>query len=232
MQKIFEKAQQKNPSASDEKQAENNLNDDANDYTGYYKNKTFKDTNYDKYYNTPVKDKYSKESIPTLHPTIREDTKAALNEIYEKYGIILRITKENAYRSDEDQAKLYAIGRSGPNDKRLTVTDAPPGRSNHNYALAFDVYAVTAKGQYVKLTTEEYENKIVSIMKKYNFEWGGKFTKVDPPHFERIIKKFNSYTKYMDYLENKNKINETDGKYIIIDQKAPRIIFPFFYLFY
>lgn len=42
-------------------------------------------------------------------------------------------------RSNEEQAALYAIGRTAPGEH---VTDAPPGRSAHNYGLAIDVVPI------------------------------------------------------------------------------------------
>lgn len=49
-------------------------------------------------------------------------------------GIDLLVTC--TLRSNDEQAALYAQGRTTPGH---IVTDAPPGRSAHNYGLALDV---------------------------------------------------------------------------------------------
>jgi len=61
------------------------------------------------------------------------------------YGLTVDLT--SGYRSNQEQAALYAKGRtpaeiSAQTRKRGTggsVTDAPPGYSAHNYGLAVDV---------------------------------------------------------------------------------------------
>lgn len=59
----------------------------------------------------------------------------------------LRGTITSGFRSLEEQAKLYAIGRTpaeiagrvSKQGKGGSVTDAPPGTSAHNYGLAVDI---------------------------------------------------------------------------------------------
>jgi peptidoglycan LD-endopeptidase CwlK len=52
-------------------------------------------------------------------------------------GIDLIVTCTS--RTNEEQAALYAQGRTAPGKK---VTDAPPGQSAHNYGLAIDIVPV------------------------------------------------------------------------------------------
>lgn len=75
---------------------------------------------------------------------------------------------------------LYAQGRTAPG---CIVTNAPAGRSFHNYFLAVDFDMVTnGKDDYA---VGPHWMEIVSIMKKHGFEWGGDWNSIkDNPHFE------------------------------------------------
>jgi len=92
----------------------------------------------------------------------------------------VRIT--NAFRSWDEQDKLYAQGRTIPGS---IVTNAKGGDSYHNWGLAFDA--------------SPYENgRISNDIKKYKrmgqlgqqvgLEWGGNFISiVDLPHFQYTL---------------------------------------------
>lgn len=99
--------------------------------------------------------------LDSLHPSIRVLARELLRRRPE-----LRIV--SGYRSMEEQERLYAQGRTAPGE---IVTNAKPGRSWHNYALAFDV---TPPSDAAGREGERLELK-----------WGGTFrTFDDPNHFE------------------------------------------------
>jgi peptidoglycan L-alanyl-D-glutamate endopeptidase CwlK len=120
-------------------------------------------------------DYWTNKRIQDLHPSIRERATAFINEAEAK-GINLRLT--DGYRTFEQQAELYAKGRTKPGG---IVTNAQPGESYHNYGLALDVVPIQdGQPQY---DTEKWPT-IAEIGKKYGFKWGGDFKSLDDkPHF-------------------------------------------------
>lgn len=99
--------------------------------------------------------------LDSLHPSIRVLARELLRRRPE-----LRVV--SGYRSIEEQERLYRQGREDPGP---VVTNARPGRSWHNYALAFDVTPPSdAAGR-------EGE--------RLGLKWGGSFRSFDDPnHFE------------------------------------------------
>lgn len=77
----------------------------------------------------------NRRKVTTLHPLVQLKVGEYLAICEEQLGILMLVT--DAYRSLEEQAKLYAIGRSRPGRK---VTWVKPGGSFHNFGLASDVY--------------------------------------------------------------------------------------------
>jgi len=83
-------------------------------------------------------------------------------------------------RTNAEQAKLYAQGRTAPGKK---VTNAGPGNSIHNYRLAWDLCPIINN----KLVWGRIDlfNKLGAIAKKLGITWGGTFRSiVDKPHFQ------------------------------------------------
>ncbi len=94
-------------------------------------------------------------------------------------GIELIVTQ--AYRSMDEQAHLYAQGRTiaGP-----IVTNAPPGSSWHEFRKAFDV-AILKDGRATWPNDVALWQRIGNIGKQIGLDWGGDFhTIIDRPHFE------------------------------------------------
>lgn len=75
----------------------------------------------------------SSRSLDDLRPELRPQVDAFLAAC-EAAGVDVLVTC--TLRSDEEQAALYAQGRSAPGH---IVTDAPAGKSAHNFGLAIDV---------------------------------------------------------------------------------------------
>lgn len=66
--------------------------------------------------------------LSDAHPLLQEaflSAKTEFERIYPEYRVILTCT----HRSNQEQADLYAIGRTKPGRK---VTNAKPGQSKHN----------------------------------------------------------------------------------------------------
>jgi len=84
------------------------------------------------------------------------------------------------FRSNEEQAKLYAQGRTTPGAK---VTNAKPGQSKHNVfpSNAFDIAFIIAG----KLDwNPDLFKKFSDIVKPMGVKWGGDWRMKDLPHFE------------------------------------------------
>lgn len=87
------------------------------------------------------------------------------------------------HRSDEEQNRLYAQGRTfkGP-----IVTNAKSGESPHNYlpSFAFDIAFITM-GRKLSWDKKLFK-KFADIIKEIapSIEWGGNWRFVDVPHFE------------------------------------------------
>ena len=100
-----------------------------------------------------------------------------LIEIAQAEGIEILVT--STLRSFDEQAELFAIGRSKPGEK---VTNAEPGKSWHNFGLAFDVVPlVNGKAVF----DSPFWNRIGELGKQVGLTWGGDFQSFkDKPHFE------------------------------------------------
>lgn len=86
------------------------------------------------------------------------------------------------HRSNEEQTKLYAQGRTKPGKK---VTNAKAGQSNHNKypSPAFDIGFKKADGSID--WSEKLFSDFAVIAKANGLAWGGDWKHPDTPHFER-----------------------------------------------
>jgi hypothetical protein len=121
-------------------------------------------------------DATNEKRVSTLHPPFQALARAFLTEC-EKAGYRLRVTF--GHRSLDEQAKLYAQGRTAPGP---IVTNAKPGQSAHNYGSAIDVVFLTKDG---KADWNGPWKAIGAIGEQLGLVWGGNFkTIIDRPHFE------------------------------------------------
>lgn len=128
-----------------------------------------------------MKDPVSARRVSLLHPAVRDDFQAFVEEAEEGLGIILRVAQ--GLRTVEEQDGLYAQGRTKPGNK---VTNAKGGQSYHNYGLAIDVVPLINNGTALDWNFDY--KKLLPYAKKYNLVWGGNFkTIVDKPHFEKTF---------------------------------------------
>ena len=83
-------------------------------------------------------------------------------------------------RTYEEQAAIYAKGRTAPGPK---VSNARPGFSNHNFGIAVDVGLFLPDGRYLGDTP--FYRDIGKIVKEFpTLEWGGNWKFIDEPHIQ------------------------------------------------
>jgi peptidoglycan L-alanyl-D-glutamate endopeptidase CwlK len=134
-------------------------------------------------------------NLDGLHPYVKEKTEQLLknaNSRLKNYKMIIT----QAYRSTEEQNKLYAKGRTvAPIGKKYIVTNAKGGTSMHNFGLAIDFALVDPTGKKVVWDDKtDFDRdgqvdwmEVVAEAKKLGFAWGGDFkTFVDKPHLQML----------------------------------------------
>lgn len=128
-------------------------------------------------------DPASERRIATLLPATQEMARRILaiskGVWLPEAKIEVRLT--SGTRSYEEQARLYARGRTAPGNK---VTNARPGSSWHNFACAVDVGifvggAYSGKAQYYDDLARQVLND------EHPEEWGGRWVSIkDRPHYQ------------------------------------------------
>lgn len=115
---------------------------------------------------------------PQLHPTVKAKALQLQKIIADKYDLTILYT--HGHRSNEQQANLYAQGRTRPGK---IVTNAVAGHSYHNYGLALDfVPLINKKVAWSRLDLFELVGKEAE---RLGFKWGGNFKSIkDRPHIE------------------------------------------------
>lgn len=148
------------------------------------------------------------QRIQLLHPKLRDEALKAYNEAVKitPSGVHPFITQ--TLRTFEEQAALYAQGRTKPGS---IVTNATPGSSYHQYGLAIDFCLIIND----KTSWEVDANwkKVAEVFKKYGWEWGGDWKSFkDYPHVEKRF----GYT-WRQLLDKYNKKDFIPGtKYVNI----------------
>jgi len=121
----------------------------------------------------------SEERISTLHPRVAAMARDLVKRSSAE-GMPIVVTQ--ALRTLDEQAKLYAQGRTAPG---AIVTNSPPGKSWHNFGLAFDIAPLDATGQPHWPNDDALWQKLGAIGKSLGLKWGGEFKSFpDRPHFE------------------------------------------------
>jgi peptidoglycan L-alanyl-D-glutamate endopeptidase CwlK len=77
-------------------------------------------------------DKYTKQRIEKLHPSVREEVTKVIEECDNALTGRAKIRVTQGLRTFEEQDALYAQGRTKPGKK---VTNAKAGQSIHNYGF-------------------------------------------------------------------------------------------------
>ena len=139
-------------------------------------------------------DDRSETNIASLTPNTQAKARAFLTAIAESKrmpdGWAVKII--SGLRDYHTQQVLFDEGRKTPGK---IVTNAPPGYSNHNFGIAFDLGIFNDKGQYIDdltdtgaITEKEvsfYYRQLVPLGKALGLEWGGDWVAIDDePHWE------------------------------------------------
>jgi peptidoglycan LD-endopeptidase CwlK len=121
-------------------------------------------------------DERSETHIATLHPRVQPYARALVRKAASQ-GITIKVI--SGTRTYEEQAKLYAQGRTATGPK---VTNARPGFSNHNFGLAFDI-GIFSANRYME---ESPAYKAVGALGvELGLDWGGNWKSIqDEPHFQ------------------------------------------------
>lgn len=136
----------------------------------------------------PTRSKVSQrneKSIAKLHPQVRDKIRKFINDVYTKHQVQLVIVQD--YCTYAQQDALYAKGRTASGS---VVTNARGGQSNHNFALAVDVFPLWEDGKLHMDVKSDQKNikilkKIAPIGKGIGLEWGGDWKSIiDNPHFQ------------------------------------------------
>ena len=106
---------------------------------------------------------WRREDLKTCIPIVVERAQQLI-ELAQTEGIEILVT--STLRTFEEQAELFAIGRTKPGNK---VTNAKAGESWHNFSLAFDVVPLV-NGKAV--WNSPFWNRIGELGKQTGLVWG------------------------------------------------------------
>lgn len=124
-------------------------------------------------------DQISKTRLAQVHPLLASKIRDLSDQLASE-GIRIRVTQ--GLRSWNDQAKLYAQGRTVPGK---IVTEAKPGFSQHCFGLAVDVVPMDINNIPDWNISHPNWKRIVEIGKSLGLEAGAEFrTFPDWPHFQ------------------------------------------------
>jgi peptidoglycan L-alanyl-D-glutamate endopeptidase CwlK len=124
-------------------------------------------------------DPRSERNIATLEPVTAKLAREHLRRLA-ALGLNFKVT--SARRTWQEQAALYAKGRTAPGPK---VTNARPGYSWHNFGTAYDLTLFSGKNP---VWESKHYDTAGKIGEDLGLEWGGRWTRlVDRPHFQRPL---------------------------------------------
>ena len=119
-------------------------------------------------------------ALTDLHPSIQADARA-LVAAWKTAGLTILVTC--TLRSLEEQARLYAQGRTAPGP---VVTKARPGRSWHNFGLALDLVPLR-EGKAVWRSTDPLWSAALDVARGQGWTCGADWPAFpDLPHVQRV----------------------------------------------
>lgn len=123
------------------------------------------------------------DKLKLLHPKIRQSAIDAYNEAVKATPAGVHPVIDQTYRTFEQSQALYDQGRTTPGE---IVSNAKPGQSYHNYALALDFHLIV-KGEDIWEVNHDWTT-VVNIFKQHGFTWGGDWQSFkDYPHLENKL---------------------------------------------
>lgn len=161
-----------------------------------------------------MKDKITLDRIQLLHPKLIDEVVEIYDEIDAQLtgSAICRFT--HTMRTFKEQDELFSQGRTRPGRR---VTNAKGGQSYHNYGLAIDIALLLDNNDDGRHESASWDTKtdfdgdrqsdwieIVTIFKRYGWEWGGDWRFVDAPHFQKTFGK--SITE-LQQLHRRNRVD-------------------------
>lgn len=143
-------------------------------------------------------DKITEGRILLLHPSVRKEMRKIILECDKALTKNAKVRISQSLRSFEEQNNLYAQGRTKRGPK---VTNAPGGKSVHNYGFAVDIVLIINGKTASWDTNRDWDNdriadwyECVKIFAKNGWEWGGNWKSgKDLPHFDK--KGFNDWRR-------------------------------------
>lgn len=157
-----------------------------------------------------MRDPRSNARIEKLHPKYRSLFRDFVEECEETLDITLRVVQ--GFRTFAEQQAIFDQPHDGKDndgdgkidEKDERVTNAPAGKSFHNYGIAVDLVQMLGAAANWNFAYKQ----LVPIANKYNLEWGGTWVTIhDEPHFQ--VKGYNIQDLYRRYLK-KDFIEGTD----------------------
>lgn len=157
-------------------------------------------------------DRITIERINLLHPIVRDEVLNAYIYINNKLlGKNIRLRFSSTFRTAEQQAELYAKGRTKPGKK---VTNAKPWQSIHNYGFAIDFLILIDKDKNGTFESADWNTlsdndndgvadwkEITNYFKLLGWTWGGDWKSFpDYPHLEKTFG--NSWRTLKSKLDN------------------------------
>ena len=117
--------------------------------------------------------------VDSLHPAMQARASAFLDDA-KRQGLDLVFNE--GFRPNERQQALYEKGRTVDGN---IITNAPAGKSIHNYGMAFDVVPRSLKSDPQWAPESPLWAKVGDTARKYGLEWGGDWSKfTDKPHVQ------------------------------------------------
>lgn len=145
-----------------------------------------------------MRDAVSLQRAKLLHPAVSQQVIDIITKVEQSFPLAMAVRIVQGFRSFEEQAALYAKGRTTPGPR---VTNAKPGSSFHNFGLAVDFAIIRDKdgnGTFEELswdTKADWDKdgvidwqEVVLAFKAAGWSWGGKWrTFKDYPHVEKAF---------------------------------------------
>lgn len=144
-------------------------------------------------------DELTIKRINTAHPILRDELHCLYDDICTSVNSqYCQVRFSDILRTNEEQDRLYSIGRDSPGNK---VTWVKGGYSYHNYGLAVDIVLLIDKDKNGTFESASWDTlfdgdgdgvsdwlEVAKIFVAYGWQWGfinSKGKRYDLPHFQK-----------------------------------------------